>query len=94
MNDLESADKYVSEALSCAALYPDLIESGIYQANYGLILLKRGLIKQATNECEEAEKLARRQKNSSGKEQADYCIQQIKKVLDEEKKARDQKNNG
>lgn len=88
MNDLETAEKYINEALTSASMHSGMLESGIYQANKGMILLKKGLIKPATYECQQAMKLAKKSQNLDGEQQADYCLKEIAKAVNDGQKAK------
>lgn len=78
---METAVKLINETLTSASMHPGMLECGIYQANKGMILLKKGLTKQAASQCEEAQKLANQSQNPSGQQQASYCLEQIEKAL-------------
>lgn len=84
--DLDLAEKYINEALTYASGFPELIDSGIYHANKGLILLKRNLYEDASRFCKHAMKIATQTQNGDGKEQAEYCLKQIDKFIGKNKK--------
>ena len=54
---------------------------GIYQANLGLIYMKKGLLEQAHLICTTAWTLGNKKKNNETMEQANYCLEQIKKAM-------------
>lgn len=82
---MESADKFIDEAIVLASPYPEINETGIYHANKALICLKRGLVNDAQRFCKHASQASQRSNNSDGKEQAKYCLDQIEKVLKQKK---------
>lgn len=86
-NDLETALGLINETLSSASMHPGMLECGIYQANKGMILLKKGLIRQATLQCQKAQKLANKSQDSNGQQQAGYCLEQIEKELSKGEKS-------
>lgn len=61
--------------------YPELLATGIYQANKGLICLRKGLIKEAKDSCTKALKIASKSEAKEGEKQAKYCLEQIAKAL-------------
>lgn len=71
------AEKYIDEALKLAEFYPTLMNTGIYQANKGLISLKKGLLQEARRQCLEALRKASKSEIREGQEQAKYCLEQI-----------------
>lgn len=93
MNDLDSAEKYINEALRLASAYPEIYESGIYHANKALIFLKKGLLDEAQKLCNQADKSSRRINDPDGMEQAKYCLEQIREALNS-KKGSENKNGG
>lgn len=58
--------------------HPELYESGVYEANRGLVYLKKGLISQAQKSCENALRQAKRSQNPDGIEQSTFCLDEIK----------------
>lgn len=77
MNDVEAAEAYIDEALKYAEKYPDLLNTGIYQANKGLICIKKGLIKEAKRQCNEALRTSTKYEIREGQAHAKYCLEQI-----------------
>lgn len=60
-------------------------ESGIYHANKGLILLKKGLMQQAEKLCIFAGERSKKSGNTEGQAQAKYCLEEVQKTLNEKK---------
>lgn len=77
VDDLEAAEKYMDEAMERAKNYPELLNTGVYQANKGLICIKKGLIAEATQQCNDALRAARKYEIREGQEHAKYCLEQI-----------------
>lgn len=86
MKDYESAHKYIDEAIVLASAYPEIIESGIYHANKGLICIKEGLLEDAKKMCHHAEKASARSNHADGKEQAKYCLEEFQKAMKKKNK--------
>lgn len=70
-------------AIELAKLYPDLYETGIYQANYGFLLLKKGLLDEAKKVCSLAWRKAMNVDSKEGIKQADYCLKLFQKLKDQ-----------
>lgn len=51
-----------------------------YQANHGLVLMRRGLWTEAKELCETALKAARTRQNAEEVEQAMYCLAQLEEL--------------
>lgn len=81
IKDFDAADRYIDEALLLASAYPELLETGIYHANKALICLKKGLLDEARRMCEHADKASKRSNDPDGREQANYCLEQLKKAM-------------
>lgn len=79
------AEMYMDEALKMASPFPELYSSGIYHANKGMILMKKGLLDKAKKLCEYGEKLANKSKNADGKAQANYCLGQVIEAMNKDK---------
>lgn len=75
------AEVYINEALELAKQFPDLYESGVFQANHGMLQIKQGLLEQAKRTCSAAWRLAKRSNSDDGLEQADHCLSELKKLL-------------
>lgn len=58
--------------------YHDIQDTAVYQANHGMVLMKKGLVEKAKKVCEAALESAKENKNDDGKEQAAYCLEQLK----------------
>lgn len=85
MNDFDSADQFIDEAILMASAYPELMETGIYHANKALICLKKGLLDDAQRYCKHAKQASQRSNDPDGIEQAKYCSEQIEKALKKKK---------
>lgn len=85
MNDFDSADQFIDEAILLASAYPELMETGIYHANKALICLRKGLLDEAQRYCKHADQASRRSNDPDGKEQAKYCLEQVEKALKKKK---------
>lgn len=81
MNDFDSALAYIDDAIIKASVHPDMMESGIYHANKGLICLKKGLIQEGEKFCLHAKKLSHRSDDPDGKEHAKYCMDEYEKFM-------------
>lgn len=57
--------------------YHDMQDTAVYHANYGMVLIKQGLLEKAKKVCEAALQSAKENSNSDGKEQATYCLEQL-----------------
>lgn len=68
-----------------ASAYPELMETGIYHANKALISLKKGLLDDAQRFCNHAIKATQRSNDPDGKEQANYCQEEIAKAFKKRK---------
>lgn len=80
VDDLVGAEVYINEAIELSKQFPELIDSGIFQANQGMIFIRRGLLDQAKKTCSLAWRMAKNAKNEDGMEQADYCLKQLKNL--------------
>lgn len=80
MKNYEEAHKYIDEAIVLASAYPDMIETGIYHANKGLICMKEGLLEDAEKMCRHAKKASARSNHPDGQEQAKYCLDEFQKA--------------
>lgn len=81
LKDYDSALTYINEAIVLASAYPELMETGIYHANKGLICLKKGLFDEAKRFCAHAEKASKRSNDPDGTEQAKYCMAEYEKFM-------------
>lgn len=64
-------------AIELAKLFPDLYDTGIYQANYGFLLLKKGLLDEAKRVCALAWRTAAHVDSREGIKQAENCLKQV-----------------
>ena len=85
VNDFDSAEQYIDEALVLASAYPELMETGIYHANKALICLRKGLLDDAKILCNHANKASQRSNDPDGKEQAKYCQEEVEKAFKKRK---------
>lgn len=60
--------------------FPELYESGVFQANRGLLFIKQGLLEEAKKMCTFAWRSAKNSESDDGIEQADYCLKQLKNL--------------
>lgn len=81
LKDYDSALTYINEAIISASAYPEIMETGIYHANKGLICLKKGLFEEAKTWCVHAQKASKRSNDPDGKEQAKYCMDEYEKFM-------------
>lgn len=80
LNELVQAERYITEALKLAAKFPELYDTGVYQANHGMLLMKQGLLDQARQVCTAAWRSAKRAHSPEGIEQADHCLKELNKL--------------
>lgn len=81
VNDFDSAEQCIDEAIMLASAYPEILETGIYHANKALICLRKGLLQEAQILCNHADKASRRSNDPDGKEQVKYCLEQVQKAF-------------
>ncbi|KAJ6645803.1 Tetratricopeptide repeat protein 19 like, mitochondrial [Pseudolycoriella hygida] len=79
-NDLAQAEVYLTEAIELSKQFPEIHDSGIFQANRGLLFIKQGLLDEARKVCTFAWKFAKKSESKDGIEQADYCLKQLKNL--------------
>lgn len=81
IDDLVGAEVYINEALQLAKdEFPDLYDTGVFQANRGMLLMKQGLFDQAKKMCSAAWRSAKRVGSTDGIEQSNYCLETLKKL--------------
>lgn len=85
VNDFDSAEQTIDEALVLASAYPELMETGIYHANKALICLRKGLLDDAKRLCNHANKASQRSNDPDGKKQAIYCQEEVEKAFKKRK---------
>lgn len=85
VNDFDSADIYIDEALALVSAYPDMLNTGIYHANKALICLKKGLLPDAERYCRHACRVSEQSKDPDGLEQAKYCLEELEKAKKKKK---------
>lgn len=76
-DDIESAQEYLSKAVSIGNSIEEKRHLGVVKANLGLIYLEKGLKDQAQLQCKEAWHLGRKHENVESIQQANYCFEQI-----------------
>lgn len=64
-------------AIEVAKLFPELYDTGIYQVNYGFLLLKKGLLDEAKRVCSIAWRTATQVDSKEGINQANNCLKQV-----------------
>lgn len=79
--DIDNAQGYLKEAIEIGNNIEDKSHLGVIHANLGLILLEKGVAKEAEKYCKEAWKLGKKHENNESVDQANYCFDQIKLVL-------------
>ena len=82
LEDYISAEKYLKEAISLATQIPDMTETGVYQANLGLLYLHQGILDQARKFCSTAWHYGKEKNSPDTVAQADFCLDQIKKATE------------
>lgn len=80
LKDLVSAIEYLKRAIQLTHELPQMTEVGIFHANLGLLYLKQGLVNEATEACKFGRRIGLKLRNNDAVTQADYCIEQLKKV--------------
>jgi tetratricopeptide (TPR) repeat protein len=78
LNDFAMAEAYLQEAIELAKQMPELVDSGIFQVNLGLLYLQQGLLARAKDVCSLAWKVGSKMKSQETIHQANYCLDQIK----------------
>ncbi|XP_055917675.1 tetratricopeptide repeat protein 19 homolog, mitochondrial isoform X2 [Eupeodes corollae] len=81
--DTKSAKEYLKQALELIKKIPEATNEGVLQANLGLVYLHDGLVEQAKTTCVYAYRLGKQMKDDESVEQANYCLDEIKKVMKE-----------
>lgn len=76
--DYDNAEKFLKEAITIGESLEDKSHLGVVHANLGLILLQKGVIKEAERFCTEGRKLGKTYENTESVEQSNYCLDQIK----------------
>lgn len=79
-NDLVQAEVYLTEAIELSKQFPELFDSGVFQANRGLLFIKQGLFDEAMKICSLAWRTAKKSESEDGVQQADYCLKQLKSL--------------
>ncbi len=79
-NDLVQAEVYLTEAIEISKHFPELYDSGVFQANRGLLFIKQGLLDEARKICISAWRSAKKSESGDGIQQADYCLKELKNL--------------
>jgi Tetratricopeptide repeat len=80
LNDFAMAEAYLQEAIELAKQMPELVDSGIFQVNLGLLYLQQGMLARAKEVCTFAWKVGTKMKSQETVHQANYCLDQIKSM--------------
>ncbi|XP_030746665.1 tetratricopeptide repeat protein 19 homolog, mitochondrial [Sitophilus oryzae] len=76
--DYDKAETYLQEAVTMGNKLEDKTHLGVVHANLGLILLQKGILKEAEKCCRLGWKLGKKYENTESVEQSNYCLEQIK----------------
>lgn len=76
--DVDAAQKFLIEGISIGKRLEDQSHLGVLHANLGLIMIEKGVLKEAERYCKEAWNLGKKHENGESVEQANYCFDQIK----------------
>lgn len=74
------AEVYLTEAIELSKHFPELYDSGVFQANRGLLFIKQGLLDEAKKICTFAWRSAKKSESDDGIQQADYCLKQLRNL--------------
>lgn len=85
LDDTQSASKSLKMALELIKKIPEATNEGLLQANLGLVYLRDGLTEQAKSTCTYAYKLGKKMQDDDSVEQANYCLNEIKKLTNNQK---------
>lgn len=85
MGEFDAAEKYLNQAIESAKEFPEFVESAVFQANLGLVYLKKGLIQKASDICGLTWRIGQKNKHAEVIEQANYCLEQVKAYQDRNK---------
>lgn len=77
----DRAETFLKEAISVGNRLEDKSHLGVVHANLGLIMLQKGVMKEAEKFCKEGWKLGNQHENTESIEQSNYCLDQIKQNL-------------
>lgn len=77
---MPAADAYIKETLRLAVKFPELYDTGIFQANHGMVLLAQGMLNEAQRVCSEAWRSAKRVNSTDGADQSDHCLQEVRRA--------------
>jgi tetratricopeptide repeat protein 19 len=83
LNELDLAEDFLKRAVDMTTKIPDFADQGIYQANLGLVYLKKGMLERAKQFCKYAYNLGMKHDSKDSVAQASYCLDQIKKAIQE-----------
>ncbi|XP_066253690.1 tetratricopeptide repeat protein 19 homolog, mitochondrial isoform X2 [Euwallacea similis] len=76
--DYNRAEKFLQEAINVGNKLEDKSHLGVIHANLGLILLQKGIYKEAEKSCNEGKKLGKLYEHTESIEQSNYCLDQLK----------------
>ncbi|XP_076270567.1 tetratricopeptide repeat domain 19 [Rhynchophorus ferrugineus] len=76
--EYDKAEQFLKEALSVGQNLEDKSHLGVIHANLGLILLQRGIVKEAEKYCKQGWKIGKQYDNLESVEQSNYCLDQIR----------------
>ncbi|XP_055858402.1 tetratricopeptide repeat protein 19 homolog, mitochondrial-like isoform X2 [Episyrphus balteatus] len=85
LHDTKSAREYLKMALELVKKIPEATNEGLLQANLGLVYLRDGLAEQAKSTCSYAYRLGKKMQDDDSVEQANYCLDEIKKFTNDKK---------
>ncbi|XP_050307437.1 tetratricopeptide repeat protein 19 homolog, mitochondrial [Anthonomus grandis grandis] len=84
--DYDTAEKFLKEAITLGRKLDDKSHLGVIHANLGLILLQKGVFREAEKFCVQGRKLGRKYDNPESIEQSNYCLDQLKLNKEEQAK--------
>lgn len=85
LGEVSAAEDYLRKAITLSKEFPDFVEANVFKANLGLVYLQQGLLQKATEICSLSWRLSKKAQNERAVEQADYCLEQIKKLRETNK---------
>lgn len=78
LGEYDAAENYLKEAIELAKEFPEFVESAVFQANLGLVYLKKGLVKRASEICQFTWRIGQKNKHTEVIDQSNYCLEQVK----------------
>ncbi|XP_059615069.1 tetratricopeptide repeat protein 19 homolog, mitochondrial [Phlebotomus argentipes] len=85
LGETSAAEDYLRKAITVSKEIPDFVEVNVFRANLGLVYLQQGLLQRATDICSLSWRLSKKAENDRALEQAEYCLDQIKKLTSSSK---------